>query len=587
MKTIGTKTEQAYKEFFLCKCPRKRKGVFKECLMTDWQLLINELSDLPIQINQFIKGKKGDRKFCQDIVDKRIADMECKTKQLLVETEDGVAFYKNGRGRAIKNLTFCVLGCQMLKKEHRKPKSKKLSKIKVLLINMLLVYYYLVGEKNISNATIQEFEERILQRIEKRERLTQNIDQTEYINKRILTSTEDLNNQGSQLDISDKDYLENWDELIQEEEETIEPIDFDELPKEVLESLDIFNVEEYFLEGDPEMTETLIDYCPKNEKKDVTCDVLDDIYWLAARKIIHLFIYQNELFKEIDLSAECLAEQTIDVTKLRRLVELFVRKNTSWELSKPEKNKFILCTICHLIRHFKLLGKLDTLDGIRAFFEYKGRIFQLSEKSLQQEQGEVINILQKLEPQVVGKNDETIVAEITQLTQKDKTIPTLYDSDRIEDLKRFLGEVAQTVDYSLVPTEIIQYKDKAKELIKPEEHDENFEWVDVIFQYKDDNIFLPFLAKVVLEKLQHIQEQGKNIKEESPTNTYPVEDKELLEETHQQCIECMKTIAIAECAKNKALVEKTSNKGLEAIQKLWTKDKQLRPCIANQLLKEK
>ncbi len=559
MKTIGTKTEQTYKEFYLCKCPRKRKGVFKECLMTDWHQLINELSDLPIQINQFIKGKKGDRKFCQDIVDKRIADMECKTKQLLVETEDGVAFYKDGRGRAIKNLTFCVLGCQMLKKEHGKPKSKKLSKRKVLLINMLLIYYYLVGEKNISNATIQEFEERILQRIEKRERLTQNIDQTEYINERILTSTEDLNNHDSQLDISDNDYMENWDELTQEEE-TLEPINFDELPKEVLESLDIFNIEEYFLEGDPEMTETLIDYCPKNEKKDLTCDALDDIYWLAARKIIHLFIYQNELFKEIDLSAECLAEQIIDVAKLRRLVELFVRKNTSWELSKHEKNKFILCTICHLIRHFKLLGKLDTLDGIKAFFEYKGRIFQLSEKSLQQEQEEVINILQKLEPQVVGKSDETIVAEITQLTQKGETIPTLYDSDRIEDLKRFLGEVAQTVDYSLVPTEIIQYK--------------------------DDNLFLPFLAEVVLEKLELVQEQRKN-KGEPHSNNYSVEDKKLLEETHQQCIECMKTIAIAECAKKKALVEKTANKGLEAIQELWVKDKQLRPCIANQLLKEK
>lgn len=207
MKTIGKKTEQAYKEFFLCKCPRKRKGVFKECLMTDWHQLINELSDLPIQINQFIKGKKGDRKFFQEITEERIDDMETKVKKYLIRTKEGVAFYREGKEKAIKNLTFCVLGCQMLKKEHGKPKSNNLSKIKALLINMLLIYYYLVGEKSISNATIQEFEERITQRLNKGKeslpvQLKETVDEPKIIGTKESTESDFILDQLPKIEIA-------------------------------------------------------------------------------------------------------------------------------------------------------------------------------------------------------------------------------------------------------------------------------------------------------------------------------------------------------------------------------------------------
>lgn len=584
--TSGQMHDEAYFQHFGFLCPRPKKEDFLDCLVCKFQSIIDNLIHLkvfdknnkPIWINQFIKGRTGSRVFRKEIIDTYIAELEKELKKELRKTEEGIAFYRKNKGNAIRFLIFCILNQKIIRERTRSKKS--LSERKSKIIHLTLHTYHLEGDKSVNDATIQKIEELLIKREKK------NALQNKSIDEQILTNTEESNSKDTQLEISDNDYLENWDELTREEE-TLEPIIFEELPKEVLESLDVFNIEKYFLEGDPEMTETLIDYCPKNEKKDVTCDVLNDVYWLAARKIIHLFIYQNELFKKINLSTNCLAEQTVDVTELRRLVELFIRKNTSWELSKAEKNKFVLCTICHLIRHFKLLGKLDTLDGIKAFFEYKGRIFQLSEKNLQKEQGEAMKILQKLEPQVIDNEEKSIIAEVTQLPQKVVIIPTLHDSDRLEDLKVFLTEVAQKADLSLVPIEIIRYKEKANELIRPEEYDENFEWVDIIFQYKDDTEFLPFLAEEVLQKLQLGEEQKIKSEEETHSNVSLIENNELLEKSHQKCKECMQTIPLAECAKKKALVEKTANKGIEAMQKLWEKDKKLRPCIANQLLKEK
>lgn len=566
--TSGQMHDELYFQHFGFHCPRPKKDDFLECLVCKFQSIIENLIHMkvydeknkPIWINQFIKGRTGSRVFCKEIIDTYIAEVEKEVKKELRKTEEGIVFYRKHKGNVIRFLTFCVLNQKII--SERTKSKKSLSERKSKIIHLTLHTYHLEGDKSVSNATIQKIEELLIKR-----------------EKKVVLQNEH--------ETSDNNYLENWDEFTQEEEEPLEQSVLSDLSTRVLEGMDIFNVEEYFLEGEPELTDTLINYCPKNEKKDITCNVFSDVYWLGARKIIHLFIYRNELFKEINLSAECLAQQEIDVTKLRRLVELFIRKNTSWELSKEEKNKFILCTICHLIRHFKLLGKLDSLDGIRAFFEYKGKIFQLSEKSIQQEQEEAVKMLQNLNPQVINNEEKTIVAEVTQLPRRDEIIPTLHSSDRLEDLKVFLTEIAQKVDLSLIPIEIIRYKEKAKELIKPDEYDEDFEWVDIISEYRDDTEFLPFLAEVVIQKLQLVEEQKIKHEEETHIEVSPIENKELLEKTHRKCKECMKTIPLAECAKKKALVEKTANKGIEAMQKLWEKDKKLRPCIANQLLKEK
>lgn len=60
---------------------------------------------------------------------------------------------------------------------------------------------------------------------------------------------------------------------------------------------------------------------------------------------------------------------------------------------------------------------------------------------------------------------------------------------------------------------------------------------------------------------------------------------EILLSYQQHCIECMKTIDLDECIKKSKKVVEIIKKGKEEVQNLWNKRKDLRPCIANEILR--
>jgi len=365
------------------------------------------------------------------------------------------------------------------------------------------------------------------------------------------------------------------------------------LSRDKLRKLTLFDVDNYFLQGDEKLTDAFQKICTDEEvenKRCITCDETHDFYSVAARKLIHLFIYQNDLFQNINLRSECLLDEQIDVTKLRRNVELLLRQEVGqWEITPKEKNKFILCTICHLIRHFRLLGQLDKMDSINSFFKFRVEIFNLSKVELASEQTQVMNELGLGKPQVIGKEQpkEVVVTQLPMQEEQTNDV-IIFDENKLELLKSQLETLAKKLDLaSLTPIEIIEYERKAKELLNPEGVEETSEpdllWVDVFLEHSQDRGFQPFLAKEALIRLEKEMTKEQLLKNNKHKENSSFISDEELEQNKLQCSNCRETIDFAICLERVEKVTKAITHGTKAIRKLWDEQVELRPCIANRL----
>jgi len=572
--TIGKRVEEKYRSFFSRECPRPIKirdqdsgdDLFSDCLLVQWQPLIQDvLKELlvdPPKLNQLIKGRTGSRSFDQVKADELLTTIETTVKINLRKTEGGVQFYREGKNTTVKALTFCILGCQLI----RMAKEKwNLSGIKAKLINKTLVHYYLEGATTISNAELNDFEGFIVAREKNKDK------------------------QSSPIMPEVKPIEEEEEDNDEDDFSVTSPLLF---PRDKLKNLGIVDVDYYFLEGDQDLTDAFHKICTDEEvenKRCITCDETHEFYSVASRKLIHLFIYKNDLFDSINLKADCLLEEQIDVTELRRRLELMLRQEVGhWELTQEEKNKFVICTICHLIRHFRFLGQLDTIDGIQSFFKFRGEIFNLSQVELASEKEQVMNDLDLRKPQVIGKVKPKKIT-ISHLpkqnedsTQMNKSVPM-----KEELLREQLDTLAKTIDLDvMVPIKIIEYQRKAKNLLDHAENKKltgsNYSWVDVFLEHTHDKEFLPFLAKEVLRLEEEEQLEFVPAIEVSDEVIPKVQ---LLKE-HKKCLECTKTIKVTDCLEKTAVVDQAYKKGNLAIQKIWNDREDLRPCIANELLRK-
>ncbi|MGC9778599.1 MAG: SAM-dependent DNA methyltransferase [Candidatus Heimdallarchaeota archaeon] len=364
------------------------------------------------------------------------------------------------------------------------------------------------------------------------------------------------------------------------------------IARDRLRALDFFDIDKFFLLGDQEMTDALMKICTNCEKKRcITCDESNDFYWLAARKLIHLFLYQTDLFNEIPLTADCLVKEQIDITELRHRLELQLRQTVSWELTKDEKDKFVLCTLCHLIRHFRLLGQIDLLDGIQTFFKFRGKIYGISESDLATERTELLKLLQLTKPQVLDEEPQKAV-EVKQLPREEKmTHFTLPKSQRIEDLKRVFITLVESIDYeSLLPITIITLRSRAKELINPEKEKlsevEDYAWVDVLKGHWQNEELRPFLAEQALlrmdKKEESIQSPITSEKLSFDPERMPQTEKEFFQQVKRDCDNCSNDVLA--CGEILEQVKKTLQSGKKAIRELWQNNELLRPCIAKLLL---
>ncbi|MBN1327885.1 MAG: hypothetical protein JXA54_00300 [Candidatus Heimdallarchaeota archaeon] len=599
----NSEKDVCYHKFFTFHCPRPIKAkndtshsdIFKDCLFKNWEPVITEivkeLCTDPPMLNQIIKGRTGEREFNKEPLDELITLVETKVKAKLRVTTGGIDFYKEGKSTSIKALTFCILGCQLLQiaNEHW-----RLSKIKTKILNVLLVHYYLDGI-NITNATLHDIE-RI---IEKRENALKNNQEDALLDEALQEddSFSEIEEDDESFDIFSEDT--NFIERVDKEKVVVCQVNSPLLlPRDTLKQIDLFTIDNYFLEGDQELTDVLQEICSNDEcdsKRCITCDVTNEFYFLAAQKLIHLFIYQNELFDNINLSAECLLQYQIDVTDLRRRVELMFRQDVpKWELTSEQKNKFILCTICHLIRHFKLLGQFNTMESIETFFKYRQQIFSLSETQLITERTKIMEALKLdtlIEPYKTAIENEKIVND--QLPKQEPifqfTKPTSHQQQM--EIIQFLEALASQINESKEsPIKIIHFKHKAEQLITQEEND-IFAWIPVFQAHSQDNRFLPFLADAILKHLENnqrfvtVNERNKEELFDDTISDFSNLTKEnilVLKSYEKKCKDCKKSISECGNLRDKAYQLITSSK--EKLSKIWRSEVTLRSCLAKELL---
>ncbi len=537
MKNIS-KTEKAYQELFKAPCPRAIDH-FPICMMQDWSAIIEDVSEENIILSQFIKGKTGDRELNKTLIDETISVIESKIIKHLRRTEEGLTFYKTHKKNSVRILTFCVLGCKKILKEREK-KKVGISKIKSLLTNLLLVYYYLMNI-DANNATIQDYEERINKR---------------WNNKKTdLIRIEESSPETVETAFDD-DSFEIGEAFSQEEEEDIV---METEPPEVL----FFDFMKN-LEGDPKLTKIIQKVCSTTDKHDFT--------------------------------AECLHDRIYNIKELRHIVKLYLRKYTKWELTPELMDKFLLCSICHLIRELTALSKFDQIDGLEVFFRYYGEIFQVDKKTLEEKKRMGLKLLQ----------DEKEEEPDKQVPQETMTHYPLSDSETIDEAKQIFEIVAATIDYAkLSPEEIVDKRSIAKSLLGITE-EENTQWIENIPKvWKKETELQQFLALVILDEFKEMEyKQISSVGKQEPTETVQdtsrlkkaivvltfdvknitQEERELLITFAEKCSLCAKEITLAECDKRTTLAEETVKKSPSEIKEIWESKPELRPCLAKELL---
>jgi len=576
--TLIKMTDKLYEEFFLELCPRK-KELFEKCLFEEWQAIIEEFSTFK-NSNKFITGREGNRKIDVAFLNDELVKLETQIVERLLETESGMDFLEIKKRIPQMMLTFCCLGCQLPISDYRQGKYGK-SKNKPHLLNETLYWYYLRNQE-ITNADLQLFETQIPTR-EKRnekkiEKQTNSIPDHDYDIHDIIANS---------LLIAEP-VEANTGEIFDVNSVAVSPLS---LARDKLKGISFFDIEDFFLEGDQEMTDALLKTCTNcKDKHCITCDETHEFYWLAARKLIHLFLYQTDLFEQIPLSVDCLIEEQIDITELRRKLELQIRQTVSWKLTIEEKNKFVLCTICHLIRHFKLLGQMDLLEGIQTFFKFRGKIYGITESDLVSERTEVLKFLQLDEPQVISEEPPKTI-EVKHLPREEKMNHfTLSRNQRIEDLKSVFIPLVESIDYeSLLPRTITTMRGKAKDLINPENKDaseNDYAWVDVLKEHWHDEELRPFLAEQALMRME-MKEPRKQSSTTSESLTFDPEkmlqtEKVFFQEVKEGCMKCSNDVLA--CGDILEQVKKTFKSGKKAIRALWKNNALLRSCIAKLLL---
>lgn len=578
----GRFIEEKHKELFIRKCPRPIREPYTKCLHNIWKELIDDLQDIEQDLEKVIRGRKGNREVDPLLLNDILQDLEVKVRERLLESKKGIDFLKREGINGLKMVVYCVLNCGKLVNDFYK-KSGRLGEKRVLLLHELLIYYYLRGDTQVTHSTIQEYEKII----ENRKKLKKE----GRLKKRDYEDISILEDEEYETNNDDEDnFLDAWDGFTRKNEQPIvEKIEQREELEDKIESieeniLDIEIPEVIFFdftkifEGDPILTKIIQSVCSTTDKHDFTCDVNSEIYSLVKVKLIHAFLQRTELFNDIDFTAECLHDGKFNIKQLRHTVKLYLRKYTKEELTPEILDKFLLCSICHLIRELTALSKFDQIDGLEVFFKYQGEIFKIDKKTLEEKKRRGLKLLQ----------EEKKAESDKQLSQEKIIHHPLPDSEKIEDAKKIFEIVAATIDYDkLTPEEIVDKRSIAKSLLGITEED-NTQWIGNIPKvWKKETELQQFLALEILDGIDGLSNKENSvIRHEEKSSEKSVINDEQIKQYKIKCDECKKTIDFDVCGKNSKIVLDNINRSKKDVQQLWIEREDLRPCIANELLRK-
>ncbi|HUU89025.1 MAG TPA: hypothetical protein VMX17_14920, partial [Candidatus Glassbacteria bacterium] len=197
---------------------------------------------------------------------------------------------------------------------------------------------------------------------------------------------------------------------------------------------------------------------------------------------------------------------------------------------------------------------------------------------------------------VIGKAppEEIVVTQLPKQDQQSK--PLILDKNKLDLLKSQLEEIAKTMDLdSLIPIEIIEHKRKAKELLNPEILEEtsnsHHSWVDVLLKHTEDKVFLPFLAKEVLVRLEKENDElNKNNNHQIlPFTNFSFENltEENIKQFYELIEECDKCkFSQSECKDHKSEIRKTIFANPKKLSAYWINNPTLQTCIAKVLVEK-
>ncbi len=200
----GRFTEEKHRELFIRKCPRPAREPYTKCLYNIWKELIDDLQVIEQNLEKVIRGRKGSREIDPLLLNDILQDLEVKVRERLLETKKGIDFLEQEGINGLKMVVYCVLNCGKLVSGFYK-KSNKISEMKLAILHEVIIYYYLKGENNVSNSTIQQYEKMI----EKRKKMKKEgkLKKREVVDLTIFEKAEEFENNKDNED----NFVDAWD----------------------------------------------------------------------------------------------------------------------------------------------------------------------------------------------------------------------------------------------------------------------------------------------------------------------------------------------------------------------------------------
>ncbi len=181
-----------------------------------------------------------------------------------------------------------------------------------------------------------------------------------------------------------------------------------------------------------------------------------------------------------------------------------------------------------------------------------------------------------------------VEGELQKASREKMTHSPLPQNFRIEETKEFFEKVAVTIDYDkFTPEEIVDKRSIAKSLLGITENG-NSDWIKNKTKiWKKEVELRQFLALEILDGMDGLSKKEKSvIRQEEKSSEQSVIHDEQVKQYKIKCDECKKTIDFDVCGKNSKIILDNINRSRKDLQRLWREREDLRPCIANELLRK-
>ncbi len=232
------------------------------------------------------------------------------------------------------------------------------------------------------------------------------------------------------------------------------------------------------------------------------------------------------------------------------------------------------------------MRKLSREDAVETFLKFKEGVLAIIP-----EENEINNA-----KVVFKQKDERLKTEptIKQLMGNSSLNLSVQKEEELIDTKAYLYSLWENHKDKTLPGDVTNLRLKARELIHKNDLNQlHLLWVqeDIrpyvaieLFNYIKEEVEKKVITKQKLDTFDTHSQPERFIPTFDLDNPI-AEEVELLHEYQNECSACAKNIPLEECVKRTDEAERIVKKGQEAIVCAWTENIEIRPCIADIILK--